>query len=193
MEIREYNKKDEQSWLYCRLLSFYKSSYYDDIIFSKPIYNNEVIDLVAMDGNKVIGFIEIELDSDSQKACYLKGDKGGNIWNVGVHPEYQNKGIASKLLSEAIEIAKAKNIKRFEAWTQNDEASTSWYKKSGFIFHESYLNAYVSEINNKAVVEQLGEIYGVRMLNFEAPIHRKSELKTTCDRIHEVMLYELNF
>lgn len=33
MIIRNYPKEDEEGWLECRLLSFYRSSYYDDVIF----------------------------------------------------------------------------------------------------------------------------------------------------------------
>jgi hypothetical protein len=39
-------------------------------------------------------------------------------------------------------------------------------------------------------LESLGDIFGVRNFNFEAPLERKEELQSHCYRIHEVRTYE---
>ncbi len=60
----DYKDIDEKEWLRCRLLSFYDSSYYDDVIHKKPVYDNELIDLVAEEDGHIVGFIEIEIEKN---------------------------------------------------------------------------------------------------------------------------------
>ncbi len=196
MEIRNYVKEDEQNWLRCRLLSFYDCSYYDDVIHKKPSYNNEVIDLVALDDNMIIGFIEVEIEKSKKDVCYLDGELGGVIWNLGVLSEYRRNRVATLLLNEAIKLGKQKQLTRFEAWTQDDIAANKWYQNNKFKFIESYLNVYADgdecEKNN-LISKNIGERYGFRCLNFEAPIKRKKEMLEKYSRVHEVKLYELKF
>lgn len=197
MIVRTYRETDEKEWLKCRLLSFYDSSYCEDIVHQKPIYNSEMIDLVAENEDHIVGFIEIEIEKNVREVCYLEGELGGVIWNIGVLPEYQRSDVATNLLKEAIERAKLKKISRFEAWTQDDIASNLWYEKKGFYFIESYLNVYATwkECKENQLInsENMGESFGVRVLNFEAPIHRKEEVLKKYSKVHEVKLYELKF
>ncbi len=188
MNIREYKKTDEKEWLKCRLLSFFDSSYYDDVVRSKDEYSTNDINLVAVEGDSVIGFIDIEIERKANEMCTGEGEVGGVIWNLGVLPEYRNKNIASKLLDIALEIAKEKNIKRLQAWTQDDIAANKWYKKRGFEYIQGYLNVFGSV---KLSSDLVGEILGVRSVNFEAKLERKEELQKKFDRVHEVRLYEL--
>ncbi|MBN1968009.1 MAG: GNAT family N-acetyltransferase [Candidatus Delongbacteria bacterium] len=194
MIIRDYTPEDEKEWLKCRLLSFYHSSYYDDIIHEKPKYSNEMIDLIAVKDGDIIGFLEIEYEQDPKDVCYLEGDRGGVIWNLGVLPDYQGKLVATKLFQEAIHRCKILGLKRLEAWTQDDTPSNRWYEKNRFILKESYLNVYANwcECKKNNMIQNVGEIYGIRSLNFEAPIHRKDELKEKFLKVLEVKLYELN-
>ncbi|HPJ88675.1 MAG TPA: GNAT family N-acetyltransferase [Thermotogota bacterium] len=196
MKIRAYKASDEQQWLKCRLLSFYDCSYCDDVIHEKPVYDNQVIDLVAVEDEQIVGFIEVEIEKKCKDVCYLDGELGGNIWNIGVLPEYRRDRVATQLLDEAVRIAKGFGIARFEAWTQDDVAANRWYERSGFLFIESYLTVYASWREceeNKLITEHIGEIYGVRELNFEAPISRKDEVLEKYSKVHEVKLYELKF
>ncbi len=195
MKIRDYKDIDEKEWLRCRLLSFYDSSYYDDVIHKKPVYDNELIDLVAEEDGHIVGFIEIEIENNCKEVCYLDGELGGVIWNLGVLPEYQRSAVATSLLNEAVERSKAKKLCRLEAWTQDDLASNKWYEKKGFNFIESYLNVYATwrECKDNKLIEtdNLGEHYGIRTLNFEVPITRKDEMLKKYSKINEVKLYEL--
>lgn len=74
---------------------------------------------------------------------------------------------------------KENTIERIEVWTQYDVAANNWYSNQGFIFKEAYLNAFVKgTIKDKMItkvlnVESVGEVYGIRNINFEAPIERK--------------------
>lgn len=54
---------------------------------------------------------------------------------------------------------------------------------------EGYLNVFGGA---RLVSEDVGEIMGVRSVNFEANLDRKEELEKKFDRVHEVRLYELS-
>ena len=191
MKIRKYLKNDEKDWLQCRLLSFFDTSYYDNIVRKKENYDNNAINLVAIEDNKIIGFIDVEIEKIKKQACYLEGKLGGVIWELGVLPEYRNKKTATRLLERAITLAKAKNICRFEAWTQDDIPINYWYKKHNFQYKEGYLNVFADQ--GKLVSDEIGKILGVRIVNFEASLDRKDELVKKYKRVHEVRVYELKF
>lgn len=198
MIIREYRAEDETAWVRCRLISFLDSSYFDDIRKEKDTYENPSISLVAEENGAIVGFIEVEYEVEGGEVCYLKGDKGAVIWNMGVLPEYRSKGVAGKLFQNVKEILAEQGIKRYEAWTQDDIEANHWYIKQGFIMREAYLNAFIKgtkqdDIMKKYInMKEIGEIYGIRNLNFEAPIERKEELLPICYRLHEVRVYELS-
>ena len=75
--------------------------------------------------------------------------------------------------------------------------SNQWYKNQGFELKEAYLNAFIRGTGKDDIIkkfinlENIGDIYGVRSFNFEAPIERKEELIPVCYRLHEVRVYEL--
>lgn len=197
MIIRNYRKEDEAGWLKCRVLSFLDISYYDDIMRKKDTYNNPSISLVAEEEGVIVGFMDMEYEIETGDTCYLKGEKGAVIWNLGVLPEYRNKGVASMLFDKAKGMLEVHGIKRIEVWTQDDELPNRWYRKKGFELREAYLNAYVKGTVNNLIIKEyinldkIGPIYGVRNINFEAPIERKDELLPICYRLHEVRVYEL--
>lgn len=132
MQIRQYLKSDEQEWLKCRLLSFYDSSYFDNIVQSKDEYSLEDVNLVAVEENKIIGFIDIEIDKITNETSK---ELGAMIWDLGVLPEYRNKKIATQLFNQALEILKGKDIKRVQAWTQDDIPANKWYGNRGFKYN----------------------------------------------------------
>ncbi len=194
MIIRDYKETDEQDWLKCRLLSFYDSSYAENIIYKKPTYFNSTIDLVAVENKKIVGFIEVEIEEEVGDVCYLDTTIGGVVWNIGVLPEYRRKKIANKLLNTAILKAKDFNITRFEAWTQDDKPANEWYKQNGFKFIKSYLNVYATHsecLKNDLINDNIGEIFAIRSLNFEVPIYRKEEIIKKYNKYYEVKLYEI--
>ena len=196
INIRNYISSDEAGWVRCRLLSFLDSSYYDDIATSKETYKHPSLCLVAEVGDVIVGFIDIEYEKNVGDVCSLKGKLGGVIWNLGVLPEYRQQGIASMLLANAKEQLHKFGITRIEVWTQDDDLSVKWYEKKGFALKQSYLNAYIQGTLNNSIIKKyvnidnLGDVFGVRCFNFEAPIERKSELEQFCYRLHEVRLYE---
>ena len=197
MEIRKYKDTDKNSWIRCRVISFMDSSYYDDVQNFREKYENPSVKLVAIDNNNVVGFLDVEYENEPGDVCYFKGQKGGVIWHLGVLPEYRNQKIATMLWNKAKEMLINESVKRIEVWTQDDKPATKWYVKQGFQMKEAYLNAFVRGNEKTPIIQKyinfnsIGEIYGIRSLNFEAPIERKSELEKVCYRLYEVRVYEV--
>lgn len=197
MEIRAYKEIDKQSWIRCRVLSFMDSSYFDDVQNFREEYENPVLQLVAVEEDQVVGFLDCEYEESPGDVCYFKGPRGGVIWHLGVLPEYRQHGLATKMWKAAKEMLAVKGIQRVEVWTQDDEAATNWYVKQGFVFKEAYLNAFMKgsakdpNMQKLLNVEACGEMYGIRNFNFEAPLERKEELAKICYRLHEVRVYEI--
>ena len=197
MIIRNYSHDDEPGWVRCRLLSFLDSSYFDDIRKNKEIYEYPSVCLVAQERGQIVGIIDVEYEENEGDVCYYCGGRGAVIWHVGVIPEYRRQNVASKLWDAARTALTGAGITRFEAWTQDDEAANMWYKQQGFELREAYLNAFIRGVPGDGVIDKYliqdnhGDIYGIRSLNFEAPIECKAELEKVCYRLHEVRFFEL--
>jgi len=196
MNIRDYLPGDESSWVRCRLLSFLDTSYFDDIRKTKEIYDHPSVCLVAEAESQIIGLIDVEYEKDIGDVCYLRGGLGATIWHLGVMPEYRCQGIATQLWNATKTRLTKMGIMRFEVWTQDDIPSNRWYMRQGFILKEAYLSAFIRGVPEDDIIQkyvrtdQLGDVYGIRSFNFEAPIERKAELEQICYRLHEVRLYE---
>lgn len=77
----------------CRALAFLNTCYYDDVWTQRP--PGPAVQLVAMDGDDVVGILDIEIDDDL-----------ATIDSVAVHPDHQGRGIASALLARAARTAR---------------------------------------------------------------------------------------
>jgi len=87
--------------------------------------NEDQIFLVAETSNRVVGFVGI----------HRMGGLMKHIGEVGitVHPDNQGKGIGTKLLTAAIELAKKKGFERLEADTlANNKPMIRIAEKIGF-------------------------------------------------------------
>lgn len=78
----------------------------------KPRYERQSIELVAVDDNDIIGFLDIELEDVSRSVCYKKVEGNAMLWDIGVLKAYRRKGLASKLLSEGVSQAKKHSAER---------------------------------------------------------------------------------
>jgi hypothetical protein len=63
-EIRDYRDADAASWLQCRLLSFFGTEYYDDVVVERPVFSNPAYRLVAVENDTVVGLMDVELFPD---------------------------------------------------------------------------------------------------------------------------------
>ncbi len=193
MRIREYAKSDELGWLRCRVLSFLDCSYYNDVLTHREIYKNDSICLVAEEDGKIIGLIDAEIEKEPGDLCVAGKQRGAVIWHLAVLPEYRRRHAAASLWEEVKKQLINQEIRYCEVWTQEDEAANHWYLAQGFsnIREKNWLRCYARPskadwfLNRKNV----GEIYGVEEMIFEAEPSRRREISEYCYRIDEVRLY----
>ncbi|MET9785120.1 GNAT family N-acetyltransferase [Streptomyces canus] len=132
--IREYRPADETSWLRCRVLSFLNTSYFDDVLKTKPETPAPGFGLVAAaEHGTVTGIIDIAVE-----------DELATIDTVAVHPDHQHQGLGRALLAEARARVSALGVPMLDAWTRDDPDTLRWYRAMGFTESQHYLHVYAS-------------------------------------------------
>ena len=195
MTIRDYKESDEKAWLYCRVLSFLDSSYYNDVKTTKESYSHPNICLVAEEDNQIIGFIDIEIDSDDLTGN--QGQKGAVIWHLGVLPAYRKKKIAQQLWAYAKERLLHMEVHYCEAWTQEDIPANQFYKNNGFQLDDSqtWIRCYIA---GKSCLDMLKDhfldaMYGPEEIIIDVPKNQQTKWEEISYRIDEVRLYKTYF
>ena len=195
MTIRDYCEADEQGWLYCRLNSFFDSSYFNDIKCKKEVYAKPSICLVAEENGQIVGILDMELDSE-ELSC-AKEERGAIVWHLGVLPQYRKKGVARVLWETAKSRMLEEGIHYCEIWTQEDTAANKFYQSAGFKIEESqtWIRCYVQgkKCGELMKTSFLEKIYGPEELIFDAPVALREEMEKICYRIDEVRLYSGRF
>ncbi|GAA0358424.1 GNAT family N-acetyltransferase [Bacillus horti] len=191
MIIRKYEPKDEKGWVRCRVLSFLDSAYFDNVLKEKEKYENNSIELVAVEEGNIVGLIDIELESDIGQVCSNDQFLSGMIWHIAVHPDYRKQGIASKLLDKAEELSKQHGIERIEAWTRDDEFVRNWYIKHNFIERDSYLHVYMEGGNEikDAITPEIPKLYPIQAFAHYVG-EEKEKIKEQFKRVHECMMFD---
>jgi len=183
VEIRPYEERDERGWLICRLLSFFDSAFFDDVQREKVRYDNDAVELVAVQDGTIVGLLDLECESDGLSprpgAC-------GMIWQLATHPDHQRQGIASALLEEAERRASERGIVRIEAWTRDDAATQRWYERHGFVKVESYLHVYLERDDLRAFDGDLRLVKAFAHYTGD----RREEIRSRYGRVHDDVLYE---
>ncbi|MBD3381042.1 MAG: GNAT family N-acetyltransferase [candidate division Zixibacteria bacterium] len=191
IKIREYKPEDEPGWLKCRLLSFFDSAYHDDVQLRKASYDNPLIDLVAVDGGRIAGLIEIECEFVPCDICREGEFPAGMIWNLAVRPEYRRQKLATKLLDEAAWRAREKKIKRFEAYTRDDDFVLAWYKRNGFRKVMSYLHVYMDfDEQSEVLKSSIADLKPVHVLAHYTGDDTEM-IRKRFKRVHDCNLLEL--
>ena len=140
--FRNYEPADESQWLRCRALSFLDSAYYDDVKTTKPVYENQSLELVACHEQQIAGIIDVEKETQPGQLCASQSSTGAMIWTVGVTPEYRRQKIANTLVEKTISWAKNDGVAYLEAWTRDDPWVLAWYESLGFKRFHSYWHVY---------------------------------------------------
>ncbi|MDF2910754.1 MAG: family acetyltransferase [Sporolactobacillus laevolacticus] len=185
MLIRNYQDADEEGWLRCRVLSFLHTAYFDNVLQKKETYTNPSIELVAVESGQVVGLIDIEYEDVPETVCTLCLGRGGMIWNLAVHPDYQRKGIGALLLAGAERKLKTLGIFEIEAWTRDDQWVNGWYQKNGFTQMESYLHVFITGEKVSNFVQS--SISNLEPVVVEAHYsgNEKEKIWKTFDRVHD--------
>ncbi|WP_172193799.1 GNAT family N-acetyltransferase [Saccharibacillus qingshengii] len=193
MMIRGYEEIDENSWLRCRVLSFLDTSYYDKVLKQKPRYEKGSIELVAANGEEIVGLIDIELDALPGDICSDPERRGGLIRHLAVHPDHRRQGIGSLLLIEALGRARTAGMQYLEAWIRDDQWVRDWCAGSGFRLVDSYLQVYVDgEEDLKGLVEsKIPQLHPVSVFAHYTGSD-KAYILSKFTRVHEMSRFDLD-
>ncbi len=180
--IQEYKDKFEEEWLKCHATAYLHSNE-RRIEHSKPKYTGKTIELVALEGEKILGYLDIELEDTSGSMCYKKLDGNGMLWDIGVLPEYRRRGIATKLLHEGTRRGKKLGMKRLEAWSIEPNA-WKFYAKYGFQKFFEYHHVLVSKR------EKLREFDkdGMHIIEIYAHVMPETDIKTVIEKYQPKIL-----
>jgi N-acetylglutamate synthase-like GNAT family acetyltransferase len=191
MIIRPYNKKDEIGWVRCRVLAFLDTSYFDNVLTKKEMYENPAIELVAEVNGIIVGLLDIEYERKEKTVCSRGNGLGGMIWHIAIHPDYRRQGIGGALLCEAERQARKLGLNRLEAWTRDDEWVNKWYEKQQFSKVDSYYQVFIEDAEEfKGKLEScVPKLYPVT--TFAHYVGEDVDFITSAfKRVHECSCYE---
>ena len=118
----------------------------------------------------------------------------GDDLALAVHPEYQRRGVATALLREAEELARARGLVRFEAWTRDDPGTQAWYESIRFELVDSYLHVYIEL--HEGLREQFpttsDDLRPVKVFAHYVG-DQPTEIWRRFSRVHDAVLYEHRF
>ena len=119
MEIREYGNFQLEE-----ITNLYQSvgwaNYLERIGILEEAYANSLCVIGAYDNEKLVGIIRAV--GDGRTIVFVQ--------DIIVLPEYQRKGIGTKLLKAVVE--KYKNVYQMELLTDNTEKTKAFYRSVGF-------------------------------------------------------------
>jgi len=180
--IRPYDDADAESWLQCRLLSFFRTQYYDDVVVERPRYTGPAIQLVAVCDDQLVGLMDIEID-----------DASATIEVIAVHPSYAGRGIGTALLDRALPELRPRDVAALDAWTREDAAANRWYLARGFLERYRYLHIHKEwDEDDAGFASPVGLSTPIRAL-VHAPIEREAELRSRFGRVYVCRQYVLEF
>ncbi|UCE15006.1 MAG: GNAT family N-acetyltransferase [Candidatus Heimdallarchaeota archaeon] len=133
LSIRQYTQTDEDTWVECHLQSYYNSIYIDELVKVKPRYENPAIELVALEGNKIVGVLDVEIEAYPGHFCLDDSIQSGMISIIGVMPQYRKRGVATNLIEMSSKVLKdSYDIRRLEIWIRDDPELNVCLQKIGF-------------------------------------------------------------
>ncbi|MFF0339219.1 GNAT family N-acetyltransferase [Kribbella sp. NPDC004875] len=173
-EIREYQDSDATSWLRCRVLSFLTTEYFDDVVVTRPSFENPAHRLVAVQDDTVIGLMDVEILADR-----------ATIDVLAVHPDHQRRGLAAQLLEAVLPRLK---VGVLDAWTRGDASANAWYQRSGFVENFRYLHVYKSWQDDETLAAPEG-VDKVMSAFMHAPISAEAAMRERFARVHVCRQY----
>jgi ribosomal protein S18 acetylase RimI-like enzyme len=161
------------------VLAFLQTGYYDDVATEKPAMERGV-ELVALDGDDVVGLLDVSLDGPA-----------ATIESVAVLPDRCREGIGTALLGRALADLRGRGVRRLEAWTREDEPANRWYRRSGFHEAQRYLHVYANggDEVGRAVTAEPGLVPVHAFLHL-LDLDREAEMREAFGRVYLCRCYE---
>lgn len=130
------------------MLSFLRTSYFDDVLVEKPTYGGlQTIALVAEIDAQIVGLMD---------DVVVYSDGLATVETIAVTSELSRRGIGFQLLVEAI--AKlSDDVGVVDAWTREDDQANSWYLRHGFRQTYAYLNVFADSRETATALEGVRE------------------------------------
>lgn len=172
MRIRNYEHEDERGWLRCRLLSFFDTTYYDDVKTERTTFELPAIRLVGDVDGVIAGLIDIEIDGSA-----------ATIDSIAVHPDHQRSGIATALLRDGLRRLPAE-VTTLDAWTREDESALRWYSANGFTEAYRYLHVYKGYDEPDDGFTSPPPLSSPVMAFCHAPIELEADLRARYQRVY---------
>jgi ribosomal protein S18 acetylase RimI-like enzyme len=120
--FRNFQQSDTEMWIRTHGIVSGFSQSWIFITNRKPKYKNEAIELVAEREDSIVGFIDVEIEPLPGALCLKADTRGGFVWEIGVLPEMQKKGVGKKLVKEAADRLAQRGIHRMEFFSRDPEA-----------------------------------------------------------------------
>ena len=180
--IRPFRDADEEGWLRCRVLSLLHTDYFDDVLTVKPRFGDRV-DLVATANDVIVGLMDITMEGHEAV-----------LESVAVHPDHHRRGIATALLTRALEQLRDRTgVTRLEAWTRDDPQAAAWYTASGFVDVFQYVHVYADGETESA--DAVDAHHG--LLPMKVFLHGKIEdhenLRSQFNRVHVCRCFQMSW
>lgn len=181
-DLRDYRDTDSASWLECRLLSFFHTDYYDDVVIDRPRFDPADY-LVAVEDDTVVGLMDLELFEAEHKAT---------IDVLAVHPRHQRRGIAHALLENGLARLRDRGVRTLDAWTRGDEAANAWYQSAGFVERYRYLHVYKTYKDSADGFETPTGVSHLIAAAMHANLDQEAHLRERFSRIYTCRQYVLD-
>ena len=192
--IRKYRRDDERDWVRCRVLSMLDTTWYDDVLTSKPSYQNPAVQVVADYNGRIVGLMDVEYDLPIRGICYRRETPGGVIRTLAVLPEYRGEQVATHRLKYACDLLREEGIGHLEAWVRKDDApACTFFQRRDFQSSYSYYHFYASSPQCRSFGDCrmldcfIMKVYGEYIGGSPDLIREKA------DRVYECLLYERSF
>jgi len=177
--VRDYRDADAEEWLRCRLLSFFDTDYYDDVLVERPTLESPCVSLVADVDGSVVGLIDVEVDG-----------AGATIDCIAVHPDHRRTGLGTSLLQAALARLPA-DVATLDAWTREDAGTNAWYRAQGFTEQHRYLHVHKEwDDPSDGFTAPAGLSAPVRAFS-HAPIEMEADLRARYRRVYVCRQYVL--
>jgi len=180
--VRDYTDADSHEWIRVHAIILTISHAWNYSIQERPEYDHDSVRLVALDGERIVGLMDVEIEDEPGTLCLVKDSPGGYVLEFGRLPEYRGRGIGSLLVEAAKQRLLVKGIRRMEFWTQDPDAARLYRRRGLHEINRHYRFRFkpTPEIQNMLEDDLIGceYIYGACIPDVWNEVKEKYEVLT---------------